>query len=109
MAKTALYNNAKTRTGKAFPIGTTPREAKAKSDNLNELDIAFTQTSIRIKAFYDKITASNNSSPFYLEVKMEELEMWVEACKQYANSGSVFDAFTMPTQEPINNEGKTGW
>ena len=112
IAKDALFRNAKTRTGQAFPIGTTPMEAKAQINNLNEIDIAFTQTTIKIKVFYDKITASNNSSPFYLEVKIEELDMWVKACKEFTRSGNVFDTFRKKKTSENTKEqdkGSSGW
>ncbi len=89
--KHALFTGAKIRSGTAFSVGTTPSSAGAKIGDINEIDLAFTPTDVKVKCFYDNITKSNNSSPFYYNISFDEIDLWVKGCKEFKQTGSLFD------------------
>lgn len=82
--KEILYSEAKINRSNHLKVGSTPKDAGVCKDDLNEIDMVFTGKGIRIKCFYDKISNSANSSPFYLDIDNNELEIWIDGCKEFA-------------------------
>ena len=105
VVKEILHTEAKICSGNKFPIGSTPKDAGASIENLNEIDIAFGKKGTKIKAFYDKLTLSNNSSPFYLNIKNEELDMWYRAAKAFSSEPTSSSIADMIKQK----KGKGSW
>lgn len=105
IVKEILFTESKIKTGGTFSVGSSPKDLGLNINDLNEIDIAFAKKGIQVKCFYDKLTKSNNSSPFYIGIKKDEIIMWVSAGRAFSKepeSTSILDK--------IKQKGaKSGW
>lgn len=109
--KETLYTESKIRKSSIFNVGSSPKDCKVQIGDLNEIDIVHTKNGIKIKCFYDKITKSNNSSPFYLDINMNEYDMWVKGCRAFAEEKeevSLMDKIKSKSKAKKESDSK-GW